>query len=53
MTIRKEILDELLRDYKNPEDLLGENVCGNRLIMDCTSSNIFALSVRFRQIGVF
>ncbi len=25
MTIRKEILDELIRDYKNPEDLLGEN----------------------------
>ena len=25
MTIRKEILDELIRDYKNPDDLLGEN----------------------------
>ena len=25
MTIRKEILDELIQDYKNPEDLLGEN----------------------------
>jgi putative transposase len=25
MEIRKEILDELIRDYKNPEDLLGEN----------------------------
>lgn len=25
MTIRKEILDELIRDYKNPEDLLGEH----------------------------
>ncbi len=25
MTIRKEILDELIRDYKNLEDLLGEN----------------------------
>jgi len=25
MTLRKEILDELIRDYKNPEDLLGEN----------------------------
>jgi hypothetical protein len=25
MTIKKEILDELIRDYKNPEDLLGEN----------------------------
>ena len=25
MTIRKEILDELIRDYKNPEDLLGDN----------------------------
>lgn len=25
MTIRKEILDELIKDYKNPEDLLGEN----------------------------
>ena len=25
MAIRKEILDELIRDYKNPEDLLGEN----------------------------
>lgn len=24
MEIRKEILDELIRDYKNPEDLLGE-----------------------------
>ena len=23
MTIRKEILDELLKDYKSPEDLLG------------------------------
>jgi hypothetical protein len=22
MTIRKEILDELIRDYKNPEDLV-------------------------------
>ena len=22
--IRKEILDELIRDYKNPEDLIGE-----------------------------
>lgn len=25
MEIRKEVLDELIRDYKNPEDLLGEN----------------------------
>ena len=25
MTIRKEILDQLIRDYKNPEALLGEN----------------------------
>lgn len=25
MTIRKEILDELLKDYKNPEDIIGEN----------------------------
>ena len=25
MTIRKEILDELIKDYKNPEDLPGEN----------------------------
>lgn len=25
MTIRKEILDELLKDYKNPEDITGEN----------------------------
>ena len=25
MTISKEILDELIKDYKNPEDLLGEN----------------------------
>lgn len=25
MTIKKEILDELIKDYKNPEDLLGEN----------------------------
>lgn len=25
MEIRKEILDELIRDYKNPEDLIGEN----------------------------
>jgi putative transposase len=25
MTIQKEILDELIKDYKNPEDLLGEN----------------------------
>ena len=25
MKIRKEILDELIRDYKNPEDLLGED----------------------------
>ena len=25
MPIKKEILDELIRDYKNPEDLLGEN----------------------------
>jgi len=25
MTIRKEILDELIKDYKDPEDLLGEN----------------------------
>jgi putative transposase len=24
MAIRKEILDELIRDYKNPEDLMGE-----------------------------
>ena len=24
MEIRKEILDELIKDYKNPEDLLGE-----------------------------
>jgi putative transposase len=24
MAIRKEILDELIRDYKNPEDLIGE-----------------------------
>ncbi len=23
MTIRQELLDELLKDYKNPEDLLG------------------------------
>ena len=25
MTIRKEILDELIKDYQHPEDLLGEN----------------------------
>ena len=25
MTISKELLDELLKDYKNPEDLLGRN----------------------------
>ena len=25
MTIRKELLDELIKDYQNPEDLLGEN----------------------------
>lgn len=25
MTLRKEILDELIRDYQNPEDLLDEN----------------------------
>lgn len=25
MEIRKEILDELVKDYKNPEDLIGEN----------------------------
>jgi putative transposase len=25
MTIKKEILDELIKDYRNPEDLLGEN----------------------------
>lgn len=25
MTIKKEILDELIKDYHNPEDLLGEN----------------------------
>lgn len=25
MPIKKEILDELIKDYKNPEDLLGEN----------------------------
>jgi putative transposase len=25
MTIRKEILDELIKDYKDPEDLLGES----------------------------
>ena len=24
MAIRKELLDELLKDYKGPEDLLGE-----------------------------
>lgn len=24
MPISKEILDELIKDYKNPEDLLGE-----------------------------
>lgn len=25
MEIRKEILDELIKDYKNPEGLIGEN----------------------------
>ena len=25
MEIRKEILDELIKDYKNPEDLIGKN----------------------------
>jgi len=25
MTIKKEILDELIKDYRNPEDLLGED----------------------------
>lgn len=25
MTIRRELLDELIKDYKNPEDLIGEN----------------------------
>ena len=24
MTLRPELIDELLRDYKNPEDLMGE-----------------------------
>ena len=25
MTIKNELLDELLKDYKKPEDMLGEN----------------------------
>ncbi len=25
MTIRPELLDELLKDYQSPQDLLGEN----------------------------
>jgi len=25
MTIRPELLDELLKDYQTPQDLLGEN----------------------------
>ena len=25
MTIRPELLDELLKDYQNPQDLLGED----------------------------
>ena len=25
MAIKKEILDELMKDYKNPEDMLGPN----------------------------
>ncbi len=25
MTIREELLDQLIKDYQNPEDLLGEN----------------------------
>ena len=25
MAIRKELIDELLKEYKNPEDLTGEN----------------------------
>jgi putative transposase len=25
MEIRKELLDELIKDYKNPEDLIGES----------------------------
>jgi transposase-like protein len=25
MTIRKELLDELIKDYKSPEDLIGKN----------------------------
>ncbi len=29
MTIRKELLDELIKDYQNPEDLLGENGLNN------------------------
>lgn len=33
MTIRKEILDELIKDYKNPEDLLGENGLLKQLIL--------------------
>jgi putative transposase len=25
MTFRPELIDELLKDYRNPEDLMGEN----------------------------
>ncbi|MGA3052533.1 MAG: IS256 family transposase, partial [Chitinispirillaceae bacterium] len=25
MTIRNELVDELIKDYKKPEDILGEN----------------------------
>ena len=31
MPIRKELLDELMKDYQNPEDLFGEAVLLNQL----------------------
>lgn len=36
MTIRKELLDELIKDYKNPEDLIGENGILKQLTNHCS-----------------
>jgi hypothetical protein len=37
MAIPEDLLDALMKDYKNPEDLIGETGYSNNLLNSCWS----------------
>lgn len=54
MTIPKDLLDSLMKDYKNPEDLIGETGLLKQLIKrDTTKAPVKAGKDRRVQIPVW